>query len=29
MNRPLAGLRRLADLDDVVAQQRRLGRSAP
>ncbi|TVS77863.1 cryptochrome/photolyase family protein [Mycobacterium helveticum] len=29
MNRPLAGLRRLGDLDEVVSQQRRLGRSAP
>jgi len=29
MARPLAGLRRLSDLDEVVTQQRRLGRSAP
>ena len=25
LNKPLAGLRRLGDLDDVVEQQRRLG----
>ena len=29
MNQPLAGLRRLSDLDDVVEQQRRLGGRAP
>jgi len=29
MRQPLAGLRRLSDLDQVVAQQRRLGGSAP
>lgn len=29
MNQPLAGLRRLQDLDEVVTQQRRLGQSAP
>jgi deoxyribodipyrimidine photolyase-related protein len=29
MNQPLAGLRRLADLKEVVEQQRRLGQSAP
>jgi deoxyribodipyrimidine photolyase-related protein len=29
MSQPLAGLRRLTDLDDVVEQQRRLGRAAP
>jgi deoxyribodipyrimidine photolyase-related protein len=29
MNQPLAGLRRLRDLDDVVQQQRRLGGRAP
>jgi deoxyribodipyrimidine photolyase-related protein len=29
MRQPLAGLRKLADLDEVVAQQRRLGRRAP
>ncbi|MGZ4582792.1 MAG: hypothetical protein ACXVYI_00270 [Mycobacterium sp.] len=29
MTQPLAGLRRLADLDEVVKQQRRLGQSAP
>lgn len=29
MNQPLAGLRRLRDLDDVVAQQQRLGGHAP
>lgn len=29
MSRPLAGLGRLADLDEVVEQQRRLGNSAP
>ena len=29
MARPLAGLNRLADLDDVVAQQRELGDAAP
>ena len=29
MNQPLAGLRRLADPNEVVEQQRRLGQSAP
>ncbi|WP_096285898.1 cryptochrome/photolyase family protein [Mycobacterium ahvazicum] len=29
MNQPLAGLRRLKDVDEVVAQQRRLGQAAP
>lgn len=29
MTQPLAGLRRLTDLDDVVEQQRRLGQAAP
>ncbi|OBJ11250.1 deoxyribodipyrimidine photolyase [Mycobacterium sp. 1482292.6] len=29
MSQPLAGLRRLTDLDDVVEQQRRLGQAAP
>jgi deoxyribodipyrimidine photolyase-related protein len=29
MIQPLAGLRRLTDLDDVVEQQRRLGQAAP
>jgi deoxyribodipyrimidine photolyase-related protein len=29
MNQPLAGLRRLSNLDDVVEQQRRLGGNAP
>jgi deoxyribodipyrimidine photolyase-related protein len=29
MNQPLAGMRRLKDLDDVVDQQRRLGGQAP
>jgi deoxyribodipyrimidine photolyase-related protein len=29
MNQPLAGLRRLSNLDDVVEQQRRLGGHAP
>lgn len=29
MTQPLAGLRRLRDLDDVVEQQRRLGQAAP
>lgn len=29
MTQPLAGLKRLRDLDDVVAQQRRLGQGAP
>jgi deoxyribodipyrimidine photolyase-related protein len=29
MNQPLAGMRRLKDLDDVVEQQRRLGGKAP
>ncbi|CPR12681.1 deoxyribodipyrimidine photolyase-like protein [Mycobacterium bohemicum DSM 44277] len=29
MTQPLAGLRRLTDLDEVVEQQRRLGQSAP
>jgi deoxyribodipyrimidine photolyase-related protein len=29
MNQPLAGLRRLRDLEDVVEQQRRLGGHAP
>jgi deoxyribodipyrimidine photolyase-related protein len=29
MNQPLAGMRRLKDLDDVVDQQRRLGGKAP
>jgi (6-4)DNA photolyase len=29
MNQPLAGLRRLTDLDEVVDQQRRLGGHAP
>jgi deoxyribodipyrimidine photolyase-related protein len=29
MAQPLAGLRRLTDLDDVVEQQRRLGQAAP
>jgi deoxyribodipyrimidine photolyase-related protein len=29
MNQPLAGMRRLKDLDDVVEQQRRLGGHAP
>lgn len=29
MSQPLAGLRRLTDLDDVIEQQRRLGQAAP
>jgi deoxyribodipyrimidine photolyase-related protein len=29
MNQPLAGLRRLKDVDEVVTQQRRLGQAAP
>lgn len=29
MKQPLAGMRRLSDLDEVVAQQRRLGSRAP
>ena len=29
MNQPLAGMRRLKDLDDVVEQQRSLGGRAP
>ncbi len=29
MKQPLAGLRRLTDVDEVVKQQRRLGQSAP
>ena len=29
MSRPLAGMQRLGDLDEVVAQQRRLGDSPP
>ena len=29
MNQPLAGLKRLKDLDDVLAQQQRLGNRAP
>jgi deoxyribodipyrimidine photolyase-related protein len=29
MNQPLAGVRRLTDLDEVIEQQRRLGDSAP